>query len=409
MKKPKVQCKRCLYTTAHPLGLVLDEHGICSGCRVHEEKESLDWQSRWNDLELLVEPYRGRDPRNYDCIVPVTGAGDSFYTVYLVKEKLGLNPLLVTHNRHYNTPLGIRNLAQLRRVFNCDLLIQTVNPVSVKKIIRSTLRSLNSIQWPAIAGQTCFPVQTAISHKIPLIIWGAHQGTEQVGMFSHLNNVEMTRRYRKEHDLMGMEADDLISAFDLLKEEDIWQYRYPLQSDIAAVGVRGIYLSNYVRWDPLFQHDLMTRKAGYHSCSQPRTFDVHDHVDDWHYMGLHDYLKYAKHGYGKVLDHACREIRHGRIEKATGIMLVSEYSHQTPENLDLFREWLGMSERGLWMIIKSIGSIKDLDYVEKSRSDKSLSNKMSLKNHFGDMLRYHSTYSRGERRRHVLFGKGYPD
>ena len=86
---PLQTCKRCLYNTNHPLGLVLDEEGICSGCRVHEEKDSLDWAERWQRLEYLVKPYRSRDSRNYDCIVPVTGAGDSFFIVHVVKELLG--------------------------------------------------------------------------------------------------------------------------------------------------------------------------------------------------------------------------------------------------------------------------------------------------------------------------------
>ena len=27
-------CRRCLYTTRHPLGLTLDDDGICSGCNI---------------------------------------------------------------------------------------------------------------------------------------------------------------------------------------------------------------------------------------------------------------------------------------------------------------------------------------------------------------------------------------
>ena len=49
---------------------------------------------------------------------------------------------------------------------------------------------------------------------------------------------------------MGFEADDLLSVFDTLNEEDIWQYRYPTDAELDSVGVRGIYLGNYVRWDP---------------------------------------------------------------------------------------------------------------------------------------------------------------
>lgn len=200
-------CTRCLYTSAHPLGLVLDDEGICSGCRVHEEKDCLDWGERWARLESIVAPYRNVDGRNYDCIVPVSGAHDAYYIVHLVKERLGLNPLLVTYNRYFNTPLGIRNLANLRIRLNCDILYQNVNPESVKRIVRSTLRRFGSIYWPILAGQSVFPVQTAVRFRVPLIIWGAHQGLEQVGMFSHLHEVEMTRRYRKDHDLMGYEAD----------------------------------------------------------------------------------------------------------------------------------------------------------------------------------------------------------
>lgn len=69
-------------------------------------------------------------------------------------------------------------------------------------------------------------------------------------MFSHEHEVEMSCRYRKDDDLMGYEADDLLSIFETLKEADIWQYRYPDDADLHQVGVRGIYLGNYVHWDP---------------------------------------------------------------------------------------------------------------------------------------------------------------
>ena len=340
-------CKRCLYTTAHPLGLVLDDEGICSGCRIHEEKDSLDWAERWNRLEKIVKPYKRRHSQNYDCIIPVSGGQDSYYIVHLAKNKLGLNPLLVCYNKYFNTALGIRNLANLRIRFNCDILFQNVNPLSVKKITRSTLRQFGSIYWPILAGHTTFPVQTAVRLKIPLILWGAHQGLEQVGMFSHEHEVEMSRRYRKDHDLMGHEADDLLSIFDTLKEQDIWQYRYPDDHDIESIGVRGIYLGNYVRWDPKAQHELMIDQYGYQTSSFLRTFDRYDHVDCHNYMNLHDELKLAKHGYSKVTDHATREIRHGRLTRDQGLQLVLQHEQAPAEHVDKFNEWLGINSGAL--------------------------------------------------------------
>ena len=55
-----MQCKRCLYTSDHPLGIVLDEEGICSGCRIHEEKDKLDWDYRKDKLQRLVKNYRAK-------------------------------------------------------------------------------------------------------------------------------------------------------------------------------------------------------------------------------------------------------------------------------------------------------------------------------------------------------------
>lgn len=344
-------CRRCLYGTSHPLGLVLDEEGICSGCRIHEEKDRLDWGERWQRLERIVQPHRSVSGREYDCIVPVTGAQDSYYIVHLVKERLGLNPLLVTYNKYFNTPLGIKNLANLRIRYNCDILFQNVNPVSVKKITRTTLREFGSMYWPCLAGQTVFPVQVAVRHRIPLIIWGAHQGLEQTGMFSHEHEVEMTRRYRKDHDLMGHEADDLLLVYDTLKEEDIWQYRYPADADLNSVGVTGIYLGNYVRWDPKAQHELMMKRHDFRTAPFARTFDCYDFTDCFNYMDVHDVLKFYKHGYSRVTDHASREIRHGRLTREQGLALVRAHEQVSPKYLDLFCAWLGITPRSLQLMM----------------------------------------------------------
>lgn len=402
-------CTRCLYRNDHPLGLEIDEHGVCSGCRIHEEKDQLDWGARWQELVELVKPYRSRDTRNYDCIVPVTGAGDSHFIVHTVVNKLKLKPLLVTHNRYYNTPLGIRNLANLRRKFNADILIQNINPISVKKIIRTTLRRLASFHWPTIAGQTVFPVQTAITHKIPLIVWGAHQGLEQVGMFSHLHNVEMTRRYRKDHDLMGLEADDLLSIFDNLREEDIWQYRYPDWNQLSSIGVRGIYLGNYMRWDPLAQHHEMVKLFDYESAKQNRTFDTYDHIDDWHYADTHDWIKSKKHGYGKALDHACREIRHGRLDRENGYRLSEYYSNHAPLHKNLLLNWLDISEESLEFTI-GLHDLQDKNNkeVENSYTLKQDKNKNTVIKKIGEQFRASSDIEQSVGIKQITIGKGYP-
>jgi N-acetyl sugar amidotransferase len=344
-------CTRCLYTSNHPLHLTFDEEGVCSGCRVHEEKDQLDWEQRAMKLARILNGYRSSTGRNYDCIIPVSGARDSYFIVHTIKKKYGMNPLLVTYNKQYNTAVGVRNLANLRIRFDCDIMTLTVNPETVKKITRSTLLRLGSMYWHCLAGQTVYPVQIAIKFKIPLIIWGAHQGIDQVGMFSHLDEVEMTRKYRKEHDLMGFEAEDLVDDFDNITESDVAPFRYPDNQELEQVGVRGIYLNNYIRWDSRTQHEQMIQEYGYESALQTRTFDTYNDVDCWNHSDVHDYIKWVKHGYGKVVDHACREIRLRRMTREQGIELVKAYQTRQPQNLQLFLDWLGVTENAFHYIV----------------------------------------------------------
>ncbi|HVW20877.1 MAG TPA: N-acetyl sugar amidotransferase [Opitutaceae bacterium] len=340
-------CARCLYPENHPLHLTFDDEGVCSGCRVHEEKDRLDWPKRLEQLQRLVAGYQGKNRTIHDCVVPVSGGRDSYFIVHVVKRVLGLRPLLVAYNKQYNTPVGIRNLSYLRSLLGCDLMTMTVSPDRARRITRESLRRRGSIYWHCLAGQTAFPVQIAVKFKIPLIIWGAHQGVDQVGMFSHTDEVEMTRKYRKEHDLMGLEAEDLAAGAEHVREEDLEQYFYPHDKELEAVGVRGIYLNNYLRWDTKAQHELMIRSYGYETAPQLRTFDCYNDVDCFHYSGLHDWIKCAKLGYGKAVDHACREIRLKRLSREAGISLARKYEAVAPTDADLFLRWIGLSRTEL--------------------------------------------------------------
>ena len=415
-------CARCFYTETHPLNLTFDQDGVCSGCRVHEEKDQIDWRQKWDELVQLTGQYKNTLGNNYDCIIPVSGARDSFFIVDVVKNKLGMNPLLVTYNKQYNTDLGIRNLAKLRMVFDCDIFTLSVNPAKLKKITRATVRRLGSMYWHCIAGQTVFPVQIAVKLKIPLIIWGAHQGVDQVGMYSHHNQVEMTRKYRKEHDLMGLEAEDLINPKDELTEKDLFQFFYPDNADIENVGVRGIYLNNFIRWDTKAQHEEMIKKFDYETHKQTRTFDTYNDVDCFNYSDVHDYIKYIKHGYSKVHDHVAREIRLKRLTREDGLALINKYQLIEPENLDQFIKWMGITENGfhflmdqhrnkeVWMRDEFFKWKKRFD-LQNSQPDSNLVDKARLVKSSEVNFKFIETSNKRPEyhdNKYIIIGKGYP-
>ena len=356
-------CQRCLYPENHPLGITFDAEGVCSGCRVHEEKDQLDWGGRQASLRTFLDKYRGRNYSRHDCVIPISGGRDSFFIVHLAKKVYGLNPLLVVYNRHYNTRAGIYNIARLRTAFGCDIATMTLDPRLVKRVMRGTLALRGSFHWHALAGQTVFPVQTAVRMNIPLVIWGAHQGLEQVGMFSHLDEVEMTRRYRKEHDLMGLEAEDFVDQQGLC-ERDLSPFFYPTDTQLRKTGVRGIYLGNFHRWDTKAQHEEMVRLYRQYQGPLHRTLDNYNDIDDMHFTGVHDLLKVRKFGYGKIVDDVSREIRYKRLSREEGLALVARYEQQPPQNATALSHFVEMR---LEDILQSADQYRDVRLGSEAR------------------------------------------
>lgn len=363
-------CTRCLYSSNHPFGIIFDDEGVCTGCRVHEEKDTLDWGKRQQKLKNILDSYRNTSKTNYDCIIPVSGGKDSYFIVDIVKNKYKMNPLLVSYNTHYNTLTGIRNLQNLKTRFGCDLFQLNINPNTAKEIVKFTLRSFGNIYWLNHAGGTVFPIILSVKLKIPLIIWGLHQGLDQVGMYSHVDEVEMTRKFRKEHDLMGFEPEDLCDLFncpDNIKDE-MSKFFYPTNHQIKNIGVKGIYLNNYIRWDSKTQHERMIDKYSFQTIKQNRTFNPYEDTHSLFYNDVHDYLKQAKLGYSKVIDHAVQEIRLKRISRDEGIKLSLDYRHKPMKHLDEFLRFVDIGEDEFWEIIDNFkvihSQVEDYKIIE---------------------------------------------
>ena len=338
------QCKKCLYTDDHPLNLFIDNEGICSGCRVHEEKYKIDWEEKEKQLFNLIKKYKNFN-NDYDCIVPVSGSADSFFIVDYVVNKLNLNPLLVSYNNHSINKLGWQNLAILKTIFNLDHITKTTSPDDVKAITRLTMNKFSSIYWHIHAGKTVFPVQVAKHLEIPLIIWGENEATEQVGMYSYDSNIEMSRKYRREHILLGFEAEDLI-LMNEISEECLEEYIYPDVFEINKYGIRGIYLSNYIKWDNFEQNKSVYQKYKFNIFNHSRTYDPYQNIDCYLYMTLHDVIKYNKCGYSKVLDHLTRDIRHKRINRIDAQKINNSISKNnfSEEILDNFCSWIDIDK-----------------------------------------------------------------
>ena len=350
-------CKRCVYPANARPGILFDDEGVCSGCRLIESRPTIDWGEREKLLIELLGRYKARQRAKgnpYDCIIPVSGGKDSTYQTWLMRTRYAMNPLLVTYNHTFNTPIGLRNLANLIEKLDCNLLRFTTAPGSALRIAKHMLQKVGDVTWHYHAGIQTFPIRASVQYDIPLIVWGEEGYSELVGMHNHDDFVEFTKKKRQEHSMRGFEPEDLLDEPGCpLTPYDLAPFFYPSDEDLERIESRGIYLSNYIPWNARAQTEFIVENLGFEtSQGRERTFNIYDKLDDIHANGLHDYLKYLKFGYGRATDDAATEIRHGRMTRERGIELVTKYDSTRPSDMDIFLRAVNMTELELLEMVR---------------------------------------------------------
>lgn len=373
MVKAMRYCKRCVYPANTRPSISFDDQGVCGGCRAFEARDEIDWEEGKQALASLLDEFKEKAKAQeapYDCIIPVSGGKDSHYQTHLIKNVFGLDPLLVTYNHAFNTKLGLRNLRNLVEKFGCDLLRFTSNRETIRKITKYMLPKVGDVTWHYHAGIMTFPIRAAVMYKTPLIIWGESGYRYKMGMWEQGETVEFSREVRREHDMRGLEPEDILNDEEAQKlgitKTDLAPFEYPSDSEIKEVGVRGIYLDNFLNWDSHKQakqmiegYDFGTHPPGVHQSG--RTFLNYSETDDAA-NGTHDYLSFLKFGYGRATHHASREIRHGRMTREEAIELVMKYDHLKPPDFGFFLSFLDMTEQEF---LDSIEHLRDPEIWEK--------------------------------------------
>jgi len=347
-------CSRCVYPSTSATALTFDDEGVCSGCRVADQRATLDWDQRWQDFLDLVESYRGEG--DYDILIPVSGGKDSYFQVHTAVQ-LGLKPLLVTYHGNNYLPEATHNLERMREVFDCDHIVVRPSTDTLIKMNRIGFALQGDMNWHAHCGIFTVPIQVAVRTRVPLILWGEHGFMDLGGMYSYRDYVEFTAKFRKEHALRGFDWQDFTDeGLDKLGRPELQQglaardlrwARYPDDDAIDEVGVRGIYLSNFLTWEANDHVKIVTEKYDWRPAQQPfeRTYRLMSNLDDMHENGIHDYLKFVKLGYGRGTDHSCKDIRAGILTREQGIENVRRYDHVKPRrDLERWLEYVGMEE-----------------------------------------------------------------
>ena len=338
-------CKKCLYPNTKPQ-LQFDERGICSACNNYKLKDEVDWGKKKVDLLHILDKYKSKDGSKYDCIIPVSGGKDSTFQTYTIKETFGLNPLAVNFHPHDQTEIGRKNLENLKQL-GVDCIEFSPNPIVYSKLAKFGLVELGDFQWPEHIGIFTIPVQVAVRYKIPLIIWGENPQLE----YGQPTNIDTdTILDREWNEKNGGYFLDKIKPKDMtkygFKTKELIPYIYPSDDDIRRIGVTGIFLGSYIKWDLFKQLDFV-KELGFSENDELKegTYDKWENLDVY-FTVFHDYFKFLKYGFGRTTDHASIEIRYERITREQGIELVKKYEGKIPRKyLDKFLKSADISEQ----------------------------------------------------------------
>lgn len=350
-------CTRCVYPEI-AVNLDLSDDGVCSACRTAELFKTIDeecWRKRQIKFESIIFPYTRENKSNYDCVIPVSGGKDSYFQTHKIISDYGLKPLLVTYHGNNYLPEGDYNRDRMRQVFDADHLVFGPSVDVLKKLNRLCFRKMGDMNWHAHCGIMTFPIQIAVRFKIPLVIWG-ETAWDISGMFDPDDYVEFSARTRHEHALRGFEWYDMLhDSQEPLSEKDMLWAKYPDDQDILQVGVLGLYIGNFFKWNPYHHAQLMQERYAWKASQQPfeRTYRLVSNLDDRYENGVHDLLKFIKFGYGRASDHASKDIRTGYMTRDEGVAMVQRYDHVVSSDLSYWLNYVEMEESEFWQVADS--------------------------------------------------------
>lgn len=183
LKKSEIQvCTNCVMDTSDT-SIVFDENGVCDQCKTYEKEILPNWDTSEQGLaslkKLAKEIQKQGSGKDFDCILGMSGGIDSSYLVYVVKEILGLRPLVFHVDGGWNSQIAVNNIEKIVDGLNLDLFTKVIDWEEMADLQLSYFKSgVPHIDTPQDHAFFATMYKFASKHKIKHILTGANFSTE---------------------------------------------------------------------------------------------------------------------------------------------------------------------------------------------------------------------------------------
>lgn len=337
------RCTNCGLPETHET-IAFDAHGVCNICRQHEYKqEKIDWTANKKALDSLIEEHRGK--YDYDCIVPFSGGKDSTWTLYYLVKEYGIKPLVVRFDHGFLRPNLEENVKRTIRRLGVDIMTFTPNWKVVQKLMLQSFLEKGDFCWHCHTGIFSYPMWIALEKQVPLIFWG-EPSAEYTAYFSYGQKEEVDEKRFNRYVNLGISASDMyVRMGGAVDERDLKPYSYPPLKALRALNYRSVCLGSYIPWDVKMQSGVIGRELGWKGDHVENVPPQYQYEKIECYMqGVRDYIKYIKRGYSRPTHLVALDTRNKRLSKEEGQALIDQYEGRRPPSLDLFLEFIGLSE-----------------------------------------------------------------
>ncbi|MBD3426545.1 MAG: N-acetyl sugar amidotransferase [Candidatus Omnitrophica bacterium] len=346
-------CKKCVMPETRP-GIKFDEEGVCYACLAAERKKKTDWDGRMKELQQLCDRHRNSNGDYYDCMIAVSGGKDSHFQVYMLKEVMKMNPLLVSVDNLSWTQTGRDNFMNIRDAFDCDCISLNLSPNTARKMMKKAFVKFGSPTWFWDRAVYAYPIRMAINMGIKLIVYGENINYEYGGA-----------QTEETPSALAQINNDVVKSYDWntwLEEDEITMKQlnscvYPKEEEIKKAGLEPVYLSYFVPWDGYRNYEK-AKEYGFKSLDDTGEWkregyiEGYDQIDAIGYL-VHPWLKYPKFGHARATDVGSYWIRNGRLSREKAIQLVRDHDHKLdPRALKDFIDFLGITEEEFWKVVE---------------------------------------------------------
>lgn len=337
------RCSRCLLPETHET-IVFDAEGVCNVCRGQELKlAQINWQAKKQELDALIEAYRGK--HDYDCIVPFSGGKDSTWTLYYLVKEYQIKPLVVRFDHGFLRPTVLANTQRVLRKLGVDFLHFTPSWKVVQKLMLQSLLEKGDFCWHCHTGIFSYPMWVAIRYHVPLIFWG-EPSAEYTSYYSYDQPEEVDEKRFNRFVNLGITAQDMFVRLEgTVDERDLKPFTYPPLKELRRINYRSVCLGSYIPWDVKTQAKIIQEELGWQGDEVENVPPGYNYEKiECAMQGVRDYIKYIKRGYTRPAHLASIDIRNDRLTRRQGLQMIEAYEGKRPPSLDLFLEFVGLTE-----------------------------------------------------------------